>query len=176
MSRVFFTSDLHYAHDSLCKGLRKMTVRESNELIVANWNSVVNKRDIVYVLGDLTMEKHQPITELLKKLKGDIRVIGGNHDDIRCCREYMQLGIPVMGVLQYKGFFCTHIPIHPRELDFCRGNIHGHLHIGGVIDDYGEYSPYALGDGYYNVNTELHNYTPVLFSTIEDYFMSLNKQ
>lgn len=166
MSRVFFTSDLHFGHESLCKCLRGMTAQESDELIIHNWNKAVTKRDKVYVLGDFTMEKHYDIERILKQLKGDIVLVGGNHDVLRCSKEYMRLGVPVMGCLQYKGFFCTHIPIHPRELDFCRGNIHGHLHLGGAIDEYGDYSPYALGQGYYNVNTELNNYTPILFDDI----------
>lgn len=146
-----------------------MTVKESDELIIHNWNSVVTKRDKVYVLGDFTMEKRCDL-DILKQLKGDIVIVGGNHDVLRCCREYQYLGIPVMGCLQYKGFFCTHVPIHPRELDFCRGNIHGHIHKQGVID-----SPQSLGERYFNVNVEFHNFTPVPFAIIENYFLSLHK-
>lgn len=57
MSRVFFTSDLHFGHENLYQGLRGMTAQESYDLIKRNWNKVVTKRDIVYVLGDITMEK-----------------------------------------------------------------------------------------------------------------------
>lgn len=172
MSRVFFTSDLHFGHESLCKVLRGMTAKESDELIIHNWNSVVTKRDKVYVLGDFTMEKRCDI-EILKQLKGDIVIVGGNHDVLRCCREYQYLGIPVMGCLQYKGFFCTHVPIHPHELDFYRGNIHGHIHRKGVVDGL-EHNTQSLGERYFNVNTEFHNYTPVLFDEIEQYFINLN--
>lgn len=172
MSRVFFTSDLHFGHESLCRALRGMSAKESDELIIHNWNSVVTKRDRVYVLGDFTMEKRCDL-DILKQLKGDIVIVGGNNDVLRCCREYQYLGIPVMGCLQYKGFFCTHVPIHPHELDFCRGNIHGHIHRKGVIDGW-EYNPQSLGERYFNVNTEFHNYTPVLFDEIEQYFINLN--
>lgn len=173
MARVFFTSDLHFGHENLCKSLRGMTAQESDELIIHNWNSVVTKRDKVYVLGDLTMEKHYDIERILKQLKGDIVVVGGNHDVLRCCREYQCLGIPVMGCLQYKGFFCTHVPIHPHELSFCRGNIHGHIHKSGIIDGF-EYHPQSLGERYFNVNVEFHNFTPVPFEKIENYFITLH--
>ena len=36
-----------------------------------------------------------------------------------------------------------------------------------------EYDPQALGERYFNVNTEFHNYTPVLFDKIEQYFIKL---
>lgn len=167
MARVFFTSDLHFGHDSLCNSVRNMTADESYDLIRHNWNKVVTKRDLVYVLGDITMEKHQHIEAFLSGLNGQICIIGGNHDYKRCCKEYQRLGIPVMGVLEYKGFMCTHIPIHPRELQFCRGNIHGHIHAKDTN------SLNYVGDRYFNVNIELHNYTPVLFDDIEKYFINL---
>lgn len=172
MSRVFFTSDLHHAHENLCVSLRGMSAAESTELIVKKWNSVVHKRDVVYVLGDLTMEKHSPIESLIKRLNGRIVVVGGNHDTSRCCKEYARLGITVMGVLEYKGFICTHIPIHPNELEFCRGNIHGHIHKQGVIEGF-EYNPKQLGNDYYNVNVEFHDYTPVPFTEIEKHFKTI---
>lgn len=173
MSRVFFTSDLHLGHKSLCNGLRGMSAEESDGLIIENWNKTVHKKDVVYILGDITMEKHYDIAKMMSSLRGAKYIIGGNHDTMRCCKEYMRLGIPMLGCLNYKGFFCTHIPIHPRELDFCRGNIHGHIHLGGDIAGYGRYAPYALGNGYYNVNTEMHGYNPVLFDEIEQYFINL---
>ena len=102
----------------------------------------------------------------LKRLNGNIKIIGGNHDDQRCVKVFNQLGILVLGCLEYKGFICTHIPIHPDEVKFFRGNIHGHIHkdMQGNIRD--------LGVGYFNVNTELHNYTPILFEDIERRFQS----
>lgn len=85
MARVFFTSDLHFGHENLCKAVRNMTAKESDELIIHNWNSVVTKRDKIYVLGDFTMEKRCDL-DILKQLKGDIVIVGGNHDVLRCCR------------------------------------------------------------------------------------------
>ena len=57
MSRVFFTSDLHFGHENLCRVIRGMSAKESEELIIENWNKVVTKRDLVYILGDFTFEK-----------------------------------------------------------------------------------------------------------------------
>lgn len=171
MARVFFTSDLHFGHKNLCQGLRGMTAEESDKLIIDNWNKVVTKRDLVYVLGDITMENQNDIPKYISQLNGRIVLIGGNHDTKQCCDVYRKLGITVMGCLKYKGFICTHIPVHPYELEqegiqLLRGNIHGHVHRSGIIDGE-EYTPKTdYGPLYYNVNTELHNYTPIAFDDL----------
>jgi calcineurin-like phosphoesterase family protein len=148
-----------------------MTSEESDQLIIDNWNKVVTKRDIVYVLGDITMENQNDIPKYISQLNGRIVLIGGNHDTKQCCDVYRKLGITVMGCLKYKGFICTHIPVHPYELEqdgrqLLRGNIHGHVHRSGIIDGE-EYTPKTdYGPLYYNVNTELHNYTPIAFDDL----------
>lgn len=173
MSKVFFTSDLHFGHENLAKGLRGMSAKDSDYLIIKNWNSVVTKRDTVFVLGDITMEKSEHIQEYLGALNGNIKIVAGNHDTPRCTKKFAELGITVVGALSYKGFICTHIPVHPSILDECRGNIHGHIHKVGTIDGYGVYDPQPLEGRYYNVNIELHDYTPILFTEIEEHFKSL---
>ena len=167
---VFFTSDLHFGHRNLIEGLRKMSVEESDNLIISNWNKIVHKKDIVYILGDITMENPKIIKQYLSQLKGEIRIVGGNHDTIKCCKVFQELNIPVMGVLDYKGFICTHIPIHPSQLERARGNIHGHIHLSGDIEGLGRYSPEKLEGKYYNVNIEFHDYKPVLLENIKQYF------
>lgn len=169
MGRVFFTSDLHFGHQNLCNSLRKMSSDESDSIIINRWNKTVNKKDTVYILGDITMEKHQ-YANYLNQLNGHKVIIGGNHDVKRCCKEYQNLGITVMGVLEYKGFLCTHIPVHPTQLYGFKGNIHGHIHLSGIVQDVGVYNPPKLDGPYYNVNTEFHNYTPILFDDILKHF------
>jgi calcineurin-like phosphoesterase family protein len=148
-----------------------MTAEESDKLIIDNWNKVVTKRDLVYVLGDITMENQNDIPKYISQLNGRIVLIGGNHDTKQCCDVYRKLGITVMGCLKYKGFICTHIPVHPYELEqedrqLLRGNIHGHVHRSGEIDGI-SYTPKTdYGPLYYNVNIELHNYTPIAFDDL----------
>lgn len=168
---VYFTSDLHFGHEKLCRGLRGMSAEESDKLIIENWNKIITKHDTVYVLGDITMEKHKNIEEYIKQLKGDIVIIGGNHDKRKCCKEYQRLGIQVLGCMEYKGFICSHIPLHPDCVAECRGNIHGHIHLKGDIEGYGPYEPPKPLEGrYYNVCCELHDYKPVPFEEIVKYF------
>ena len=167
MSKVYFTSDLHFGDDRICIRFRGMTSEQNGEFIVHNWNKIITKKDTVYILGDFSTENPKVIKEYLNKLNGVKVLIGGNHDDKKCCKEFADLGITVMGCLEYKGFICTHIPIHPLEVNFFKGNIHGHLHTFGKT---------KLEDNrYYNVASEFHNFSPVLFSDIEEYFNNLKE-
>ncbi|MCU0396273.1 MAG: hypothetical protein MUF29_10205, partial [Chitinophagaceae bacterium] len=52
---------------------------DQDEHIVKQWNSVVNKRDITYILGDVTMESPK-FYHILSQLNGRKIVVGGNHD------------------------------------------------------------------------------------------------
>ena len=163
MAKVFFTSDLHFGHKNLCEGLRGMTAEDSDALIISNWNKVVSKRDMVYLLGDITMEKHKNIKDYISKLNGHIIIVGGNHDNARCCKEYRELGITVMGVLIYKNYICTHIPIHESQLYGFAGNIHGHIHDSLLSSEYPDMSQ----NNHLCVCVERINYRPISFGDIQ---------
>lgn len=156
MSNVRFIADTHFGHEKLIRNLRNMEPEEHDQLIIDNWNRVVTKKDITYVLGDFVFEKPDFIEKYLLQLNGEIRIIGGNHDDRRCCQKFRELGVTVLGCLEYKGFICTHIPVHPTELSRFESlgqgwaaNIHGHTHEELVGDHY-----------YLNVCCEHVGYTP----------------
>lgn len=155
MCIVRFIADTHFGHTKLIENLRNMSVEEHDNLIITNWNKIINKRDITYIIGDFVLEKPNLIEKYISQLNGEIRIIGGNHDTIKCCKEFSRLGIVTLGCLEYKGFIITHIPINKKELlrwkSFGQsniGNIHGHIH-----ND-------TLGYPYYNVCCERVNYTP----------------
>ena len=155
MSRVFLISDLHLSHKSMALKRGFKDEVEHDEHIIKMWNSVVNKRDTVYLLGDVSMEKHQPYV-LLKRLNGIIRVIGGNHDKPGHTKKLLEYVESVSGMIRYKGYILTHCPIHESEIDRFRANIHGHVHEKSLTDC-----------RYINVSCEAVDYTPVEFSQIK---------
>lgn len=171
MSKVYLFSDPHFGHANVILNLRHFrTVEEHDELIVTNWNKTVTKRDIVYLLGDVTMENKK--YEILSRLNGTIYVIGGNHDMVKHSAELMKYVTGIGGTVDYKGFQLTHVPIHPREFyssivttkRIIRANIHGHVHAEYMRDNFGrpDYN-------YINVSAEVINYTPIPFEIIEKY-------
>jgi calcineurin-like phosphoesterase family protein len=104
------------------------TIEEHDEHIIAKWNSVVNKRDVTYILGDVTMEKSSPYP-LLDRLNGIKHIVLGNHDRRQDTKKLFDYAESVAGMIQYKGIMLTHAPIHPMELEYrFNKNIHGHIH------------------------------------------------
>jgi calcineurin-like phosphoesterase family protein len=128
MSIVRFIADLHLSHQNMAKRRGFSTVEEHDEHIIAKWNSVVNKRDVTYILGDITMEKSAPYP-LLDRLNGIKHIVLGNHDRRQDTKKLFDYAESVGGMLNYKGIFLTHCPIHPDELTYgIPKNIHGHIH------------------------------------------------
>jgi calcineurin-like phosphoesterase family protein len=79
MRNIFVTADLHLGHD----GILKYTARpwnsaaEMDETLIANWNSIVGKHDLVYIVGDFAWKNHN---RYLMALRGKKILICGNHD------------------------------------------------------------------------------------------------
>ena len=80
MIKVFFTSDLHFGHKKLAESRGFSSVEEMNEFLVEYWNKMVDKKDIVYHLGDFSFQKFDELCKTIQRLNGNITFILGNHD------------------------------------------------------------------------------------------------
>ena len=77
---VFYTSDSHYMHGRCATEFRGFTNSEEHDaLLIANWNRVVGRDDIVYHLGDVTGGSLKGLA-YIQFLNGRKRLIAGNHD------------------------------------------------------------------------------------------------
>lgn len=149
MSTVRFISDLHFSHTSMATKRGFKCAEDHDDYIIAMWNSVVSKRDVTYILGDITMEKKRPYY-LLSMLNGSKHVILGNHDRMQDIPSLLQYVDNVCGCMKYKGHILTHIPIIGSEImGFYVKNIHGHIH---------EVRP--VSDRHINVSCENVGYLP----------------
>jgi calcineurin-like phosphoesterase family protein len=86
MNKIFFTSDTHFNHANIIKYCDRpfATADEMDKAMVINWNSKVDKKDIVYHLGDFCFYKNRDWAkrlELLHSLNGQIRIVMGDHGD-----------------------------------------------------------------------------------------------
>ena len=157
MATVRFIADLHLSHTNMATRRGFSTVEEHDEHIIERWNSVVHKRDVTYILGDVTMEKSAPYV-LLNRLNGLKHVVLGNHDrrqDVKKLLEYVE---SVAGMIQYKGVILTHAPIHTRQLEYrFKYNVHGHIHNNQVMLDHWTNIP---DERYICVSCERVSYLP----------------
>ena len=152
MGNVYFISDLHLGHKNMALRRGFLSVEEHDAHIVEQWNSVVKKRDVVWILGDVTMERNAPY-HLLKEMRGMKNVVMGNHDKGVTSTGKSNIH-QFYGMVKWRGFWLTHCPMHPVELRN-KKNIHGHVHDNTLNDS-----------RYINVSCENINYTPVLFAEI----------
>lgn len=130
----YVAGDFHFSHKNMSIKRGFSSVEEHDEFIIQKWNEVVNKGDIVYLLGDITMEKRAPYV-LLSRLKGIKYVALGNHERRQDIPELLKYVQGVASCFEEKGCILTHIPIHPSEMERFRRNIHGHLHDKRILDD-----------------------------------------
>lgn len=155
MSRVFVFSDPHFGHKGVLNmpGRMLFTNIESHDgTMIDNWRRTVSKRDLVWLLGDVTMHAPRYFKDVIcPQLTGRIKIIGGNHDEAMHGPAYTSDGweVEVHGAVQRiltiarKGedrirvpLIMTHIPIHPGEFYRWSFNIHGHLHHKLVYKDW----------------------------------------
>lgn len=134
MSRVYFISDLHLTHRNILKfagGARAgSTIKEHDDAIIDACNNVVNKNDLLWILGDIAFSREG--LARLDEIRCQKHIILGNHDGFTM-NEYQQYGRVYPGLVRYKRLWLSHCPIHPDEL---RGkmNVHGHVHNATIND------------------------------------------
>lgn len=161
MSKIFFTSDLHFFHANVIQFCNRPfgSVEHMNESLINNWNKVVGNDDHVYVLGDVSFGKVPETCGVLSQLKGVKHLITGNHDRIGRCEklkwsdyfvdqhDYLRLKSPD----GYKFVLC-HFPFRSWERGYI--NLHGHIHTL-PHEDQGKWMQHDVG-------VDNNNYTPLL--------------
>lgn len=157
----FYISDPHFFHENiihLCDRPFK-SVEEMNETIVTNWNSVVEKGDLVYILGDFAMRWQDPkqVYDILERLNGQKFLVRGNHDRLHKdakFRSYFEF-IKDYETVNDDGRMVVlfHYPIEDWNGRF-RGSYHlfGHIHQN-------EKNAHPMPRRY-NVSVDVNNYTP----------------
>jgi len=136
MANTFFISDTHFHHANMLKftdydgnKVRDFAcVEDMTEYQVKQWNSVVRPQDHVYHLGDIVINKTG--FDVLPRLNGHKRLIGGNHDIHH--HEINKHFEKVYGVRAMYGGVLTHVPVHPDCLERWKVNVHGHLHTNTI--------------------------------------------
>ena len=159
MSVVRYISDPHFGHRNMAIRRGFSDEYQMNEHMVKQWNSIVSKKDVTYILGDITMEKDN--YEILNRLNGIKKVILGNHDEPQHVTELLKYvnNVASMKYVKHKelgNFILTHAPIHPCELEYrWTHNIHGHVHENSLEDK-----------RYINVSAEVVDYIPKLLEEL----------
>lgn len=117
-TNLFFTSDIHFFHNNIIKYCNRpfSNIVEMNNKIVENWNSVVPKNGVTFILGDLSFGSENVIPELKKlihNMNGRKILIPGNHDSF-------VLDKPISEMIEIFPQLCE---ISVKDSSFQRGKI-----------------------------------------------------
>lgn len=184
---IWVTSDQHFQHKNILKYCSESrpfsSVEEMNNILINNWNSVVQPDDIVYVLGDICMGAAEDSPKYIKRLNGKIILVIGNHDTDKKIEYYKQcsnvIDVIPYEILFHKGTFyvMNHFPVeddyknqHLKEryhwqdcMDFFQENkdnciwLYGHVH---------DNAPQGIVNNQLHVGVDTNNLTPVLLDDI----------
>ena len=151
--KVWITSDTHYSHTNLCRGVTKWrlpdgsiplsqtrdfnTIGQMNETIVNNINSVVGQDDVLIHLGDWSFSGIENIKKFRDRiLCKEIHLILGNHDtNIEKNRDNVQELFTSVNhytklIHKFKTFVLFHYPIASYDgLNKGYIHLHGHVHL-----------------------------------------------
>ena len=80
----YFTADLHLNHTGVIEYDDRpySSVEKMNQCLIDNWNAIITKADIVYILGDFCWSGANTAMIFLQQLKGQIHLIRGNHNSL----------------------------------------------------------------------------------------------
>lgn len=160
MPDFWFTSDHHFGHNNIIKYCNRPfeTVEEMNETMIENWNSLVKKNDIVYHLGDFTMNS-DPMP-YISRLKGKVHLILGNHDkQAHRAARYWQWTktTSIVKLVDHTITLCHYPMLTWLKSCYNEWSLFGHVH--GRIDGVGK----SL-----DVGVDCNDFSPVNLDTISE--------
>lgn len=156
MSFMYLTSDLHLGHRSVHKYRTQFSsAEEHHEAVFDNTASAVNKRDTLWLLGDVAFDRYW--LERIKGIRCHKVLVCGNHDRDRniTMKDLCEVYDKIYALQSHRNMWFTHCPIHPQEIRGREAVIHGHLHDKLIPDD-----------RYINVCLEHTDFRPVKFCDI----------
>ena len=170
---IYFTSDLHFGHQNIIQLTQRPfnDIQEMNKKLIDNYNSVVEKDDTVYFLGDIAHELTlDEIYNLLSQLKGRKILIRGNHDlsyeyELTNRKQKIFDEINDFKMIQENNliFVLSHYPML-SWFDSRKGTImlHGHIHAKNNYN----LANQKLGLRRFDVGVDANNYYPISLNSI----------
>lgn len=165
MPDVWFTSDTHFGHARVIEYSNRpfKDIDEMDEMMIANWNSLVKPGDTVYHLGDFSFHGLEKTVKIAKRLMGQKFLIFGNHDKRSrkekeftsrwvWCRDIEGITVDAQRIV-----LCHYAMLTWNQSHRGAWMLHGHSH-GSLPND-----PHALR---LDVGVDPMGYWPVGFETV----------
>ena len=157
MIKHYVYADPHFYHKNIIEYTQRpfTSIQEMNETIINNHNTMINKRDKVFILGDFCLAGKDKTIALAQRLKGYKILILGNHDKGRSLQFWYEVGFQEVikyPIIVQKQYVFSHEPM-PMSQSTPYINVHGHIH-NNVLDstkhrnvslDVTDFNPVELG-------------------------------
>lgn len=159
-SYIFAISDLHLGHQNAIPRYKRpfpmAKISEMDRVLIRNWNWTVKEEDIILYLGDLSFMSDLSPESYLKRLKGSIYYLEGNHDIY-----YSHMSHCLFMNYDDISFLFIH---DPEELvrPFEGWVVHGHVH-NKNLTDFPFFNPFEKR---VNVSAEVIGYRPISLDEI----------
>ena len=172
---TFFTSDTHFNHANIIKFCNRpfKDVEQMNEVMIANWNSVIGKDDTVFHLGDFCLGGEAEWTKILDRLNGKIYLIMGNHDlkNIRqgFISRFEHVAMQMRIEIGKKRIYLCHYPFLCFEGSYKDDvwQLFGHVHTRRSNSGIDAGRLQYLYPTQYDVGVDNNNFTPVSFGQVK---------
>lgn len=158
---TLFASDFHFGHKNIIRYCQRPFVDadEMNAQLIQNWNSVVNRSDEVWFLGDFSFMKMKDTQSVFDALNGKKHLVRGNHDSDAVCKELAWKSVQDYKELRInsKMYVLCHYPLEVwNRAHHGAFHLHGHSHgslqrilpnrIDVGVDLHPEYRPFTLDE------------------------------
>lgn len=163
MNKAFFIADTHFGHSNIIKyeGRPFETLEDMDQVLIYNWNSVVDKQDKVFVLGDFSFYNAEQTTKIISELRGHKTLIMGNHDRSHSVEWWRDVGFDQVSecpIIWNEFYELHHEPPYANETS-PRMYLYGHVHGNNIY--------HTVTHNSACVSCERWNYTPVTLGQIE---------
>jgi calcineurin-like phosphoesterase family protein len=135
MKHIWFVADLHAQHPKIVDICNRPISREEHDewLLKEVFNKYVQKKDEVYILGDISLGKRKDAEKWVARMNGNKHLILGNHDkNVRNLGNWAE-------VTQIKDFTFSryglniHIVLAHYPIASWNRKIHGSWHLYGHV-------------------------------------------
>ena len=160
-SKSYDKDKFNEAFDKYFETYYQSMIDDFNEEIIARYNKIVGKKDLVYILGDIALNfgNIEQVNKLISKLNGDKILIIGNHDRLLLENKKFDKSLfveitPYKDIVyNEKSIALCHFPIARfNKQDVGGMHLYGHIHSTKLDRDI----PHA-----YNVGIDVNDYKPV---------------
>ena len=180
-SGIFFISDTHFGHSKIIDYCKRpfSSIEEHDKTLIQNWNNVVGQDDTVFHLGDFAYGNSQFISNIIKRLNGNIILIKGNHDlrnmNPTLYNIFSDAVYQARILIDKQTVYLNHFPFlcfEHGDINLYKDNysiqLFGHVHSGPLTFSEDASRLNILLPTQYDVGVDNNNFTPISWTDVKN--------